>query len=418
MPGISETETLLGTIVEGLGQPFYAVDHDWRFTIFNDEAARYFGLAKLQVLGKRLWDIFPHEVHAERGRILLDAMARREIVRGETLSMVKARWVSYCLFPLGEGMGVIFREVTDRKRAEERRDAAEEALRKRTMELEVVLETIPTAVVFTYDPRARSLVANRRAIDLLRLPKRTDVSLSAQLHSWPAHRFLRDGQPLGVDQLPLQRAVRGEAVEDEVLEVVFDDGERRMLLVRSVSLRTSRGDIQGAVCAVADVTDRYRYEQHLKLMLNELNHRVKNTLAVVQSIATLTLKDIEPALPHDFEQRLLTLSPCTACSPMQPGKGRTFAMWYAPRSRPISAVGASGCCSRARISECGPRAPSPFPSPCTSSEPTPQNTALCRQTPARSRCTGRCRTVASNCAGRKAAARLSSRPKARGSARA
>jgi two-component sensor histidine kinase len=205
-------------------------------------------------------------------------------------------------------MGVIFRDVTDRRRAEERRDAAEEALRKRTMELEGVLETIPTAVVFTYDPQARSLVANRRAIELLRLPKRTDVSLSAQLHGWPAHRFRRNGEPVGVDQLPLQRAVRGEAVDDEVLEVEFDDGARRMLLVRSASLRSSRGDIQGAVCAVADITERHRYEEHLKLMVNELNHRVKNTLAIVQSIATMTLKDIDAEARRDFEQRLLTVS--------------------------------------------------------------------------------------------------------------
>jgi two-component sensor histidine kinase len=43
-------------------------------------------------------------------------------------------------------------------------------------------------------------------------------------------------------------------------------------------------------------------------MLSELNHRVKNTLAIVQSIATLTLKDVDPAAHRDFEQRLLTLS--------------------------------------------------------------------------------------------------------------
>src|SRR5215468_5145043 len=110
MLGISEAETLQ-TIVEGLGQPFYAVDRDWRYTIFNNDAARYFGVRREQVLGRTLWDLFPEEVHVERGRILLDAMARREIVRGETLSMIEARWVSYCLFPLGDGMGVIFRDV-------------------------------------------------------------------------------------------------------------------------------------------------------------------------------------------------------------------------------------------------------------------------------------------------------------------
>jgi len=52
------------------------------------------------MLGRRLWDVFAHDVHAARGRILFDAMARRTIVKGETQSMIGERWVSYCMFPL------------------------------------------------------------------------------------------------------------------------------------------------------------------------------------------------------------------------------------------------------------------------------------------------------------------------------
>lgn len=40
-----------------------------------------------------------------------------------------------------------------------------------------------------------------------------------------------------------------------------------------------------------DVSTRKEGELHLKLMVDELNHRVKNTLAVVQSIAQLTFKE-------------------------------------------------------------------------------------------------------------------------------
>jgi two-component sensor histidine kinase len=40
-----------------------------------------------------------------------------------------------------------------------------------------------------------------------------------------------------------------------------------------------------------DISTRKDAEIHLKLMVDELNHRVKNTLAVVQSIAQLTFKE-------------------------------------------------------------------------------------------------------------------------------
>jgi PAS domain S-box-containing protein len=303
-----DAETLLNTIVEGLGQPFYAVDSDWRVTIYNEEAARHFGRPPAEVLGRNLWDAFPQDLNTERARILLKAMARRTMLRGETLSMMGERWVSYCIFPLGEGLGITFRNITDKRRAEEQRDQAEDALRKRTVELETVLETIPTAVLFTYDRQARNIIGNRRAVELLRLPKGTSPSLNTPLHGWPTYRFFRDGAEIALETLPLQRAARGEQVGNEVLEIQFDDGERKTLLLRAAPLRSASGEQQGAVCAVADVTERHRYEDHLKLMLNELNHRVKNTLAIVQSIATLTLKDIDPAARRQFGQRLMTLS--------------------------------------------------------------------------------------------------------------
>jgi len=60
----------------------------------------------------------------------------------------------------------------------------------------------------------------------------------------------------------------------------------------------------------ADVTDRIQAERQQKLLLDELNHRVKNTLANVQSIAAQTLRgNPDPkAFRETFEARILALS--------------------------------------------------------------------------------------------------------------
>ena len=50
---------------------------------------------------------------------------------------------------------------------------AERALAERSHELETVLETVPAAVWFTYDPEARQVIRNRFAAELMGLP--TDV---------------------------------------------------------------------------------------------------------------------------------------------------------------------------------------------------------------------------------------------------
>jgi PAS domain S-box-containing protein len=116
-------ELELETILEGIGEGFYAVDASWRIRRFNRAAERHFKLAAKDVLGRVLWDIFPAARQTPLGQLFLDTMARREPVQSETPSVViEGRWLAYRLFPLQDGLGVVFRDISDRKRAESQRD--------------------------------------------------------------------------------------------------------------------------------------------------------------------------------------------------------------------------------------------------------------------------------------------------------
>jgi PAS domain S-box-containing protein len=117
------SEAGLAAILDGIGEGFYAVDRDWRIILFNEEAARHFRCAPQDMLGRGLWDALPGARETGLGRLFHEVMASRETIRSETESVVFAgRWLAYRLFPLGDGMGVVFRDVTDRKRAEAQRD--------------------------------------------------------------------------------------------------------------------------------------------------------------------------------------------------------------------------------------------------------------------------------------------------------
>lgn len=62
--------------------------------------------------------------------------------------------------------------------------------------------------------------------------------------------------------------------------------------------------------AQREIEERKRVETQLRLLLAELNHRVKNTLAIVQSLATQTLRhaDTAEAFRAGFEARIMALS--------------------------------------------------------------------------------------------------------------
>jgi PAS domain S-box-containing protein len=75
-------------------------------------------------------------------------------------------------------------------------------------------------------------------------------------------------------------------------------------------LRDPDGRIAHWIAVQRDVTARRQADEHQQLMIHELNHRVKNTLATVQSIATQTLRNA--ASPQQargaIESRLMALS--------------------------------------------------------------------------------------------------------------
>ena len=71
----------------------------------------------------------------------------------------------------------------------------------------------------------------------------------------------------------------------------------------------------GVLAIVVETTERVQAERHQRLLIDELNHRVKNTLATVQSIAAQTFKvagvltaDAAAAARRVFDGRLVALS--------------------------------------------------------------------------------------------------------------
>ncbi|MEH3040021.1 MAG: PAS domain-containing protein [Sphingomonas paucimobilis] len=72
----------------------------------------------------------------------------------------------------------------------------------------------------------------------------------------------------------------------------------------------SPADAPRFATASIDITQRKQAEAHQRLLLDELNHRVKNTLAVVQSLAQLSFRgdQVNPAALRAFESRLAAVA--------------------------------------------------------------------------------------------------------------
>ncbi len=112
----------------------------------------------------------------------------------------------------------------------------------------------------------------------------------------------------------LRRALAGEG--DYAAEYQMRDSGR-WLQVRGRLIRSRSGKPIKLAGVITDVTDRHQAfaalatsEHRQRLLINELNHRVKNTLATIQSIAALTARrssSVEDFM-RLFEARLIALS--------------------------------------------------------------------------------------------------------------
>jgi two-component sensor histidine kinase len=179
-------------------------------------------------------------------------------------------------------------ELAERTGAEAVRSAAIERERQR---LEAVVEGIAEAVVAVF-PKEGLWLRNAAWLPLHgfagfdELPGR---GVTAFAHLFET--LSPDGSPVPHRDLPITRVLRGEDFSDvEVRLRRTDKAHERWVSYNGTAVRDpDGGDVSLAVLTMRDVTTRKAAEERHRLLLAELSHRVKNTLAVVQGIANRSL---------------------------------------------------------------------------------------------------------------------------------
>lgn len=96
----------------------------------------------------------------------------------------------------------------------------------------------------------------------------------------------------------LAKLKRGEHIEHYETVRVAKDGRRVEISLSVSPMRDKSGRLIGASKVARDITERRQAEKLQRLLVEELNHRVKNTLATVQAIASQSLRHARS--PADF----------------------------------------------------------------------------------------------------------------------
>jgi len=96
----------------------------------------------------------------------------------------------------------------------------------------------------------------------------------------------------------IARLRRGERIGHFETVRVAKDGRRVDISLTVSPLRDQLGNVIGASKVARDISERRQAEKLQRLLMDELNHRVKNTLATIQAIASQSLQHAKS--PADF----------------------------------------------------------------------------------------------------------------------
>jgi signal transduction histidine kinase len=127
----------IGAIIEGVPYGFLVVDRDWRYTYANRTAETLLRTQRGAVLGRAVFDTGNPDPPFELEPMLARTMHERSIEAHEYYNMRRGRWFAVHSFPLPDGIGIVFRDVSAER-------ATLETLRRREAEREAALKDLET----------------------------------------------------------------------------------------------------------------------------------------------------------------------------------------------------------------------------------------------------------------------------------
>ena len=186
-------------------------------------------------------------------------------------------------------------------RKRERRRQGEAALREGDVNFQLLADSIPQ-LAWMAQPDGWIFWYNKRWYDY------TGTTL-AEMEGWGWRRV---HHPDHVERVVVrvQRSWETGVPWEDTFPLKSRDGAWRWFLSRAMPVRNDEGEVIRWFGTNTDITDIREAEERQKLLLDELNHRVKNTLTAVQSLARQTAggaQDLDNFLKK-FDSRLLTLS--------------------------------------------------------------------------------------------------------------
>ncbi|BAY08015.1 ATP-binding protein [Calothrix sp. NIES-2098] len=321
-------------VLDSMSDAFVRLDKDWRIVDLNAAAEKINKKPRTAVIGKTQWEEWPASVGTNIEFQYRRAITKHIPVHFEHHYYVPPNydvWVEIHAYPLTEGLGVFFRDITERKQAEAKLKQSHEELEirvaERTAELSQInadLQQSESILRSFFNSGAMLMgIVELHGDDILHI---SDNQATAQFFgTTPEAMQNRFATELGIPQPTIQKWLsyyrQAQQIQAPVqFEYPHDTPtEQRWLSATVCPIAFSHKGYPRFSYIVEDITARKQSEARIEaslrekeVLLKEIHHRVKNNLGIVSSLLQMQSRrtqDIQAnAILRDSQNRIASIA--------------------------------------------------------------------------------------------------------------
>ena len=209
------------SILESVTEAFVGLDREWRITYVNQQTARLNGKQPEEFIGKTHWEVWPWSVGTRVEREYRRAVSEQVAVHFEQFYEPLNMWLEIDAYPTKDGLGIYFRDISDRKAAEKQRERLLIQAQQHTTRLQKLAEAtlaINSAlsieeVLQVITDQARSLIDAHQSVTSLTIDQNwsqaiNSVSLSDKYAAWRDYDDKTDGSGIYACVCHMNRPMR------------------------------------------------------------------------------------------------------------------------------------------------------------------------------------------------------------------
>jgi PAS domain S-box-containing protein len=245
------------------------MDTGFRYLRVNANYLNWFGMTPESILGREAREIIGQKAWAIVRPYLEQARGGEEVSFDQVIpyGTGQPRWVHASYIPNKDSIGTVkgivahIVDIEERKQTERQITLLNQNLQRRIEEMQVIFDTAPIGLSIADDATGRHIRGNPAIEGMLGLSPGSE--LSKRNEALATIRVFQNGLELAIDELPMQRAIRGETVTNLIMDITRPDGQVVTVLGNASPLFDEEGFPRGAVGAFLDITELKRVEEAL-----------------------------------------------------------------------------------------------------------------------------------------------------------